>query len=154
MDTPHIHTVIYMPASPWNSPSYGCATKAGHCRAGSCCNREAAVGDLRVEQLYDETLNRHIRIARLLNPLNQVHPEQLPTLLRSRSPGNEPAGVHADGIRADRGRGLRAVVAGDRGLAIEACSPLLLASRPAKAGEAETEKRQRRGFRSAAGRGV
>lgn len=43
-------------------------------------SREAAVGDLRVEQLYDDTLNRHIRIARLVNPLNQVHPEQLPTL--------------------------------------------------------------------------
>lgn len=43
-------------------------------------NREAAVGDLRVEQLYDETLNRHVRTARLLNPLQPVGPEQLPTL--------------------------------------------------------------------------
>jgi hypothetical protein len=43
-------------------------------------NREAAVGDLRVEQLYDETLNRHVRIARLLKPLRPVNPEQLPTL--------------------------------------------------------------------------
>lgn len=43
-------------------------------------NREPAVGDLRVEQLYDETLNRHIRIAQLLNPLRPVRPEQLPTL--------------------------------------------------------------------------
>lgn len=43
-------------------------------------NRKAAVGDLRVEQLYDETLNRHVRIARLTNPLSQVRPERLPNL--------------------------------------------------------------------------
>jgi hypothetical protein len=43
-------------------------------------NREAAVGDLRVEQLYDETLNRHVRVARLTNPLSQVRPERLPNL--------------------------------------------------------------------------
>ena len=43
-------------------------------------NREAEIGDLRVEQLYDETLNRHLRIARLVDPLRPVHVERLPTL--------------------------------------------------------------------------
>ena len=43
-------------------------------------NREPAVGDLRVEQLYDETLHRHIRIARVLNTLRPKDPDELPTL--------------------------------------------------------------------------
>jgi hypothetical protein len=43
-------------------------------------NREPVIGDLRVEQLYDETLNRHLRVARLVNALRPVDPEQLPTL--------------------------------------------------------------------------
>ena len=43
-------------------------------------NRERAIGDLRVEQLYDETLRRHVRIARLLNPRRLKDPYELPTL--------------------------------------------------------------------------
>ena len=43
-------------------------------------NREPAVGDLRVEQLYVETLHRHVRIARLRDPLRPVGPDELPTL--------------------------------------------------------------------------
>ena len=43
-------------------------------------NREPAVGDLRVEQLYDETLRRHVRIARVLNSLRPKNPDELPTL--------------------------------------------------------------------------
>ncbi len=37
------------------------------------------MGDLRVEQLYDEAL-RHVRIARLLNPLRPKGSDELPTL--------------------------------------------------------------------------
>ena len=43
-------------------------------------NRAPVIGDLRVEQLFDETLKRHLRIARLVNALRPVAPEQLPTL--------------------------------------------------------------------------
>ena len=44
-------------------------------------NREPAQGDLRVEQCFDETLNRHLRLARLINPLRPRHPDELPALL-------------------------------------------------------------------------
>jgi len=43
-------------------------------------NRAPVIGDLRVEQRFDETLNRHLRIAKLVNALRPVDPEQLPTL--------------------------------------------------------------------------
>ena len=39
-----------------------------------------ALGDLRVEQLYDERLLRHLRIARLVNPQRVTGPDALPTL--------------------------------------------------------------------------
>jgi hypothetical protein len=44
------------------------------------CNRTPVVGDLRVEQLYDEELLRHVRIARLVSLVRVVDPEDLPTL--------------------------------------------------------------------------
>ena len=44
------------------------------------CNRPPVVGDLRVEQLYDEELLRHVRIARLVSLIRIVGPEQFPTL--------------------------------------------------------------------------
>lgn len=43
-------------------------------------NRERATGDLRVEQTFDEDLHRYLRVARLLNPLRPVEPDQLPPL--------------------------------------------------------------------------
>ena len=43
-------------------------------------NREPTVGDLRVEQLYDETLRRRVRIARVLNLQRPKNPDELPTL--------------------------------------------------------------------------
>jgi hypothetical protein len=44
------------------------------------CSRPPVVGDLRVEQLYDEELFRHVRIARLVSLVRIVGPEQFPTL--------------------------------------------------------------------------
>ena len=44
------------------------------------CNRPPVVGDLRVEQLYDEDLRRHVRIARLISLVGIVGPEDCPTL--------------------------------------------------------------------------
>lgn len=43
-------------------------------------NREHARGDLRVEQIFDEELRRYVRMARLLDPLRPVEPDQLPPL--------------------------------------------------------------------------
>jgi hypothetical protein len=44
------------------------------------CNRLPAIGDLRVEQLYDDELLRHVRIARLVSLVRNVGPEDVPTL--------------------------------------------------------------------------
>lgn len=43
-------------------------------------NRPPAAGDLRVEQLYDEELLRHVRIARLVSLARVVGPVDFPTL--------------------------------------------------------------------------
>jgi hypothetical protein len=43
-------------------------------------NREPAVGDLRVEDCFDEALNRHVRTARLWNPCRPRVPDELPAL--------------------------------------------------------------------------
>jgi len=43
-------------------------------------NRTPVAGELRVEQLYDEELLRHIRIARLVSLTRVTGPEELPTL--------------------------------------------------------------------------
>jgi hypothetical protein len=43
-------------------------------------NRTPVAGELRVEQLYDEDLLRHVRIARLVNLARVTGPEELPTL--------------------------------------------------------------------------
>ena len=43
-------------------------------------NRERANGDLRVEQVYDEDLRRYVPMARLLDPLRPVEPDQLQPL--------------------------------------------------------------------------
>jgi len=43
-------------------------------------NRTAVVGELRVEQLYDEELLRHLRIARLVSLTRVTGPEELPVL--------------------------------------------------------------------------
>jgi hypothetical protein len=43
-------------------------------------NRAPAAGDLRVEQCFDETLNRHLRLARLIDPRRPREPDQLPAL--------------------------------------------------------------------------
>jgi hypothetical protein len=43
-------------------------------------NRTAVVGELRVEQLYDEELLRHLRIARLVSLIRVAGPEELPAL--------------------------------------------------------------------------
>ena len=77
------------------------------------CNRPPIVGDLRVEQLYDEELLRHVRIARLMSLVRVIGPEQFPYALRSGADRNESAGVHARRFRARRGRGLCTVVVGD-----------------------------------------
>ena len=44
------------------------------------CNRTPVAGDLRVEQLYDDELLRHVRIARLVSYARTVDPDDLPTL--------------------------------------------------------------------------
>jgi hypothetical protein len=44
------------------------------------CNRPPAVGDLRVEQLYDEELPRRVRIARVVRLIHFVGPEPFPAL--------------------------------------------------------------------------
>ena len=43
-------------------------------------NRTLVIGDLRVEQLYDEELLRHIRIARLVSLTRVRDPEDFPAL--------------------------------------------------------------------------
>jgi hypothetical protein len=43
-------------------------------------NRNPVVGELRVEQLFDEELGRHIRIARLASLTRVIGPEEFPTL--------------------------------------------------------------------------
>ena len=42
--------------------------------------RAPLVGDLRVEQLYDEDLLRHLRLARLVHPTRAAGPDALPAL--------------------------------------------------------------------------
>ncbi|MEO8751863.1 MAG: hypothetical protein ABI624_04210 [Casimicrobiaceae bacterium] len=42
--------------------------------------RDPAVGDLRVEQLYDDDLLRHLRLARLVHPARSAGPDALPAL--------------------------------------------------------------------------
>ncbi|MFO1314055.1 MAG: hypothetical protein U1F58_00495 [Burkholderiales bacterium] len=42
--------------------------------------RAPAVGDLRVEQLYDEDLLRHLRLARLVDLARSSGPDALPAL--------------------------------------------------------------------------
>lgn len=42
--------------------------------------REPQVGDLRVEQLYDEELLRHLRLARLVDVQRTAGPDALPAL--------------------------------------------------------------------------
>ena len=42
--------------------------------------RAPAVGDLRVEQLYDEDLLRHLRLARLVDLARSAGPDALPAL--------------------------------------------------------------------------
>ena len=42
--------------------------------------RPAVVGDLRVEHLYDEDLLRHLRLARLVDPVRSAGPDALPAL--------------------------------------------------------------------------
>jgi hypothetical protein len=42
--------------------------------------REPSVGDLRVEQLYDEELLRHLRFARLVDIQRTAGPDALPAL--------------------------------------------------------------------------
>lgn len=42
--------------------------------------RAPAVGDLRVEQLYDEDLLRHLRLARLVDVGRSAGPDALPAL--------------------------------------------------------------------------
>jgi hypothetical protein len=42
--------------------------------------RAPALGDLRVEQLFDEDLLRHLRLARLVNPQRSTGPDALPAL--------------------------------------------------------------------------
>ena len=46
-------------------------------------NRQALVGDLRVEQCYDEELRRHVPMARLLDPTTAGRVQQPPTLLEA-----------------------------------------------------------------------
>ena len=43
-------------------------------------NREPAIGDLRVEQLFDEELLRHLRFARLVDVARASGPDALPAL--------------------------------------------------------------------------
>ena len=43
-------------------------------------NRTPAVGDLRVEQLYDEDLLRHVRIARIVSLVRVTGAEEMPAL--------------------------------------------------------------------------
>jgi hypothetical protein len=43
-------------------------------------NRERAMGDLRVEQVFDEELRRYVRMARLLDADRPTAPDQLPPL--------------------------------------------------------------------------
>jgi hypothetical protein len=43
-------------------------------------NRPPVTGDLRVESLYDEDLLRHVRMARLVDPVRAAGPDALPTL--------------------------------------------------------------------------
>jgi hypothetical protein len=43
-------------------------------------NRAPAVGDLRVEQLYDEDLARHVRIARIVSLERVVDADAMPAL--------------------------------------------------------------------------
>jgi hypothetical protein len=42
--------------------------------------REPTLGDLRVEQLYDEELLRHLRLARLVDIARSAGPDALPAL--------------------------------------------------------------------------
>jgi hypothetical protein len=43
-------------------------------------NRAPVVGDLRVEQLFDADLHRHLRIARVVATLRVKDPDELPPL--------------------------------------------------------------------------
>ena len=43
-------------------------------------NRPAAIGDVRVEQLYDEELRRYLRVARVVNIGRVKDPDELPPL--------------------------------------------------------------------------
>ena len=43
-------------------------------------NRPAAIGDLRVEQMFDEELRRYLRMARVVNVGRVKDPDELPPL--------------------------------------------------------------------------
>lgn len=43
-------------------------------------NGTPAIGDLRVEQAFDQALRRYVRLARLLDPQRPVQPDRLPPL--------------------------------------------------------------------------
>jgi hypothetical protein len=48
--------------------------------AGELARREAVAGDMRVEQCWDETLRRHLRVARLHDTLRPRESADVPTL--------------------------------------------------------------------------
>ena len=53
-------------------------------------NAAMLVGDLRVEELYDEVLRRHVRVARLVDRLRPRDPDRLPPLYDITLPAMSP----------------------------------------------------------------
>jgi len=51
-------------------------------------NRPPAIGDLRVEQVFDEELRRYLRLARVVSVGRVKDPDELPPLYGKRSPND------------------------------------------------------------------
>ena len=74
-------------------------------------NRPAAIGDLRVEQMFDEELRRYLRMARVVNVGPVKDPDELPPLHEPLLVAMSSAAFSHGRVRAGGRRRLRPVVA-------------------------------------------
>ncbi|MDQ6619685.1 MAG: hypothetical protein M3Z31_08315 [Pseudomonadota bacterium] len=61
-------------------------------------NRGAAIGDLRVEQVFDDDLRRYLRLARLVDCQRPVDADQLPPLYDARLMAMSPVAFTLSGF--------------------------------------------------------
>jgi len=74
-------------------------------------NRPAAMGDLRVEQVFDEELRRYLRVARVVNVGRTRDADELPPLYEPLLVAMSPAAFSLAGFERVDGADFRAIVA-------------------------------------------